>query len=103
MKNAIAAGYLPENTLQLLADGEITECWLRYNMTHNRELILSNLPYVMQEMISNGTMPAEVEDALLSGNYSKREIQQIIMDSDEFFKVLMPEQLVLALKVCLQR
>merc|ERR1712136_218957 len=98
MKNAIADGYLPNNTLQLLADGEITECWLRYNMTHNRELILSNLPPIMQEMVANGTMPAEVEDALLSGNYSKKEIEEIILDSDEFFKALMPEQLVLALK-----
>ena len=52
--NAIEAGFLPQDTAQLVATGKITADWLRKNLTSNREFMIGQLPDRIREKILNG-------------------------------------------------
>ena len=79
--------------------GEITKEWIHHNLTHNPDYIMSQLPPTLRQMIENGTIPEEIEQNILSGDYSPIEIKQMLNDSEEFFNAILPEKVMQALGV----
>lgn len=79
--------------------GEITNEWIKHNLTHNPNYIMSQLPESLRQMIENGTMPDDLEADILSGDFTPIEIRNKMNASEEFFRVILPEKMVKAIGV----
>ncbi|CAK8673435.1 unnamed protein product [Clavelina lepadiformis] len=90
----IEAGYLPPDTLKKFALGEITEEWLRKNLSQNRDLIMSRLPLPLSKLIESGEMPPDIEAAIFSGSHNKTELAKMFVRDDDFIKKLLPQKML---------
>jgi len=96
----IHGGFLPSDTLQRFARGEITRQWIRANLSRNRAYILSQLPIALRTLIEKKEMPPKIEAAIFSGMYNKSYLLQMIIADDVLVKKLLPARILNMLQVC---
>ena len=99
LTKAIEKNLLPPNTLQLIVTGKISPEWIRKNLTSNREFMIEQLPEKLQEKINKGLLDEKYVKLFISGK-SREEIEEVLVNDDDFFLPNFPSIFRDALQVC---
>lgn len=93
LEKLIADGFLKEDIISQIENGEITIAEIQAQLMKNRTFIISRFPPRFSTILEGDQFPEEIENKIFSGNMTLPQVKYEVYQNDELAKAMLPEQL----------